>query len=189
MSAMATRESMLAEEARQEFRSAKGWLHSLRLRSLRDFSAEETAFDAMFKAWLRWEHRARTAGLDPLDEVFEWRHSQTPATTIQRIPAEERLTFADLHADNWRSVEHEAVPDSTRNALLAILGWGADHPGGVFVRRREDAGPLFGLVTWVADGRGDVRQDIALQVPICEHDVPLAEGCSVCGGAMAETPR
>jgi hypothetical protein len=33
----------------------------------------------------------------------------TPATTIQRIPADERVTFADLYADNWRSVEHEAV--------------------------------------------------------------------------------
>jgi hypothetical protein len=109
--------------------------------------------------------------------------SAPPLTVIQRIPAEERVTFADLHADNWRSVEHEAVPDGTRNALLAILGWGADHPGGVFVRRREDAGQLFGLVTWVADGRGGVRQDIAMQVPICTHDGPLAEGCSVCGVA------
>jgi hypothetical protein len=108
---------------------------------------------------------------------------RTPATTIQRIPAEERVTFADLHADNWRSVEHEAVPDGIRNALLAILGWGADHPGGVFVRRRDDAGPLFGLVTRRADGRGGVREDVALQVPICEHDVPLAEGCSACGVA------
>jgi hypothetical protein len=106
----------------------------------------------------------------------------TPATTIRRIPAEQRLTFDELcYVEGWRSVEHEEVPDGTRNALLAILGWGADQPAGVFVRRREDAGPLFGLVTWIADGRGGVRQDIALQVPICEHDVPLAEGCSVCG--------
>lgn len=181
MSAMATREQMLAEEARREFRSAESWLQGLRQRTRRDFSLEEAALDAMFRAWLRWEHRARTAGLDPLDEAFEWASFVTPATIIQRIPAEERVTFADLHADNWRSVEHEAVPDGTRNALLAILGWGADHPGGVFVRRREDAGPLFGLVTRVADGRGDVREDIALQVPICTHDVPLAEGCSACG--------
>jgi hypothetical protein len=184
MSAMESRELMIAEEARRELRSAKAdSLSVVKMRRVVDFGAFAAAFDALHSAWLRWEIAAKAAGLDPSVEVPEWRHSETPAATIQRISADERVTFADLHADNWRSVEHEAVPDGTRSALLAMLGWGADHPGGVFVRRREDAGPLFGLVTWVADGRGDVRQEIALQVPICTHDVPLADGCSVCGVA------
>jgi hypothetical protein len=181
---MATRELMLAEEARRDFRDAKSSVYAVLKRGLAAGSETwHAAYDGMARTWHRWETAARAVGLDPYVEAPGWRPSETPATTIQRIPAEERVTFADLHADNWRSVEHEAVPDGTRNALLAMLGWDADHPGGVFVRRREDAGPLFGLVTWVADGRGDVRQEIALQVPICEHDVPLAEGCSVCGVA------
>jgi hypothetical protein len=183
MSAMATREQMLAEEARRDFHDARARLAEVGTRSSVEFGVFCAAYDALAKAWHRWEAVARTAGIDPSVEAPEWASVLNPATTIQRIPVEERVTFADLHADNWRSVEHETVPDGTRNALLAILGWGADHPGGVFVRRREDAGPLFGLVTWVADGRGDVRQEIALQVPICTHDVPLAEGCSVCGVA------
>jgi hypothetical protein len=180
MSAMATREQMLAEEARRDFRTATAMAANFHTRSDVGVSAVHNARDWMVKAWHRWAALGRAAGMDPYDEAPEWRHSETPATTIQRIPAEERVTFADLHADNWRSVEHEAVPDGTRSALLAILGWGADHSGGVFVRRREDAGLLFGLVVHVADGRGGVREDIALQVPICEHAVPLVEGCSVC---------
>jgi hypothetical protein len=51
----------------------------------------------------------------------------------------------------------------------------------VFARYESNGAYRYTLVTWVADGRGDVRQEIALQVPICTHDVPLAEGCSVCG--------
>jgi hypothetical protein len=181
---MATREQMLAEEARQNFRDAKACAQRDEARLDRTtYRAFSAAHDALVRTWHRWETAAKAAGLDPYVEAPEWRHSETPATAIQRIPSEERVTFADLHADNWRSVEHEDVPDGTRSALLAILGWGADHPAGVFVRRREDAGPLFGLVTWVADGRGGVRQEIALQMPICTHDVPLAEGCSVCSVA------
>jgi hypothetical protein len=177
---MATREQMLAEEARREFRSARADIVRLSQGAFHRYLA---AHDVMHRSWCRWESAAKAAGLDPYVETPPWCASETPATTIQRIPAEDRVTFADLYDENWRSVEHEAVPDGTRDALLAILGWSADHPGGVFVRRRDDAGTLFGLVTWVSDGRGGVRQEIALQVPICEHDVPLAEGCSVCGVA------
>jgi hypothetical protein len=184
MSAMATREQMLAEEARQEFRDAKAASLSVEMRNSMDFDIVHDAYDAMARAWHRWEHAARVVGWDPFIEAPEWRPTETPATTIQRIPAEHRLTFDELYyVEGWRSVAHEAVPDGTRYALLAILGWGADQPAGVFVRRREDAGQLFGLVTRVADGRGGVREDIALQMPICKHDVPLAEGCSVCGVA------
>lgn len=186
MSAMATpiqRDLLLADEARRAFRSAKAAVDEQKGRLDVDFGAWCRDYDAMAKAWHRWEHATRAVGWDPFIEAPEWRHSETPAATIQRIPAESRLTFADLHADGWRSVEHEAVPDSIRNALLSILGWDEDHSGGVFAWHCSKApGPMrYALVTWVSDGRGDVRQDIAMQVPICTHEVPLAEGCSVCG--------
>jgi hypothetical protein len=180
MSAMDTRESMIAEEARRDFRIAKAESDRA-MRAGGGFGAVHDAYDAMAKTWHRWEAAAGAAGLDPFTEAPDWRLSAPPGCIFYRVPpVPDGLTFADLHADGWRSVEHEAVPDGVRNALLGILGWDEDHSSGVFVRRREDAGPLFGLVTRVADGRGGVREDVALQVPICEHEVPLAEGCSVC---------
>lgn len=178
MSAMATRESMLAEEARRDFRNAKVDVERITPDAFHPYL---TAYWSMARAWHRWEVAAKDAGMDPYVEAPEWRSSAPSHSTYQRIAAEARLTWDDLRRDGWRSVEHEAVPDSIRHALLGILGWDEDHSGGVFVRHRDSGAPRFAFVAWVADGLGDVRQEIAMQVPICTHEVPLAEGCSVCG--------
>jgi hypothetical protein len=184
MSAMDTRESMIAEEARRDFRIAKAE-SGRAMRAGGGFGAVHDAYDAMAKTWHRWEAAAGAAGLDPFTEAPDWRISAPPACIFYRVPpVPDGLTFADLHADGWRSVEHETVPDGVRNALLGLLDWDEDHSGGVFVRHRDSGAPRFAFVTWVADGRGDVRQEIAMQVPICTHDVPLADGCSVCAAGV-----
>jgi hypothetical protein len=177
---MATREQMLAEEALRDFRRARAHFAGVNWSSGAGFDAFHVACDSLARTWHRWEVAAKAAGLDPFTEPHTWRTSAAPATTCQRIPADARLTWNDLRHDGWITVEHETVPDGIRNALLGILGWDEDHSGGVFALIRQDDVQRFALVTWVADGRGDVRQEIAMQVPVCTHDVPLAEGCSVC---------
>jgi hypothetical protein len=180
VSAMATREYMLAEEARREFRSAKAAVRALPLGTAATIATWFPAYDAVVRTWHRWELAARAAGLDPSTEAPDWLPS---AGGFRYRILRYMDTFSDLYSDGWRAVQHETVPSERRGPLLAILGCGADFGGGVFVK--DDAGTNYGLVVFAANPDGRVRQDIAIEVPICTHEVPLAEGCSVCSaGAL-----